>query len=287
MLRYATTTLQVHDYQHTEPLLAGLVALVGADAATLTHLNLRTQHEVALSWPPSRLDQAVLPGYPAVAPTHPLRRPLGEIAESRPRSVEPVRISDVLTTRAWRATAIHRDVLRDTSDQMCLPLSFHGPATKVITLSRTAGAFTDRQKDLLSACAPHLRSAIGRAHPGERHAVQLAPSLARVPLTTAPGIAPNGTGLSTREHQVLEMVVQGLTDAQIGRRLGLSPATVSKHLHRIYRRLGLRNHAEATRYWLAQQSTRCTCSRTGDSPVTPRTALGPSRISHGSAMLAT
>lgn len=257
VLHYATTTLQVDDYQHTEPLLAGLVALVGADAATLTHLNLRTQHEVALSWPPTRLDHSVLPAYPAVAPTHPLRRPIGEIAASRPGSVEPVRISDVLTARAWRSTAIHRVVLRETSDQMCLPLSFHGPATKAITLSRSAGAFTDRQKDLLAACAPHLRSAIGRAQPGERHAVQLAPNLAEVPLTTAPGVVPEpaGAGLSTREHQVLEMVARGLTDAQVGRRLGLSPATVSKHLHRIYRRLGLRNRAEATRYWLAHQNT--------------------------------
>jgi len=43
-----------------------------------------------------------------------------------------------------------------------------------------------------------------------------------------------------------------VTDAQVARRLGLRPATVSKHLHRVYARFGLRNRADATRYLSAQ-----------------------------------
>jgi DNA-binding NarL/FixJ family response regulator len=73
-----------------------------------------------------------------------------------------------------------------------------------------------------------------------------------VPAATAPGLRPPAarrTQLSTREHQVLELVARGLTDAQIAQRLALRPATVSKHLHRMYRRLGVANRAEAALRW--------------------------------------
>ncbi|MGI5292915.1 helix-turn-helix domain-containing protein [Nonomuraea polychroma] len=80
--------------------------------------------------------------------------------------------------------------------------------------------------------------------------MQLAPHPARIPLAVAGGrAAPGHLDVSRREREVLHLVADGLTDAQIARRLGLRPATVSKHLHRIYTRLGLRNRAEAARLW--------------------------------------
>ena len=39
----------------------------------------------------------------------------------------------------------------------------------------------------------------------------------------------------------------GLTDAQIGDRLGISPATVAKHLEAIYDRLEVHNRTAAAR----------------------------------------
>jgi DNA-binding NarL/FixJ family response regulator len=76
-----------------------------------------------------------------------------------------------------------------------------------------------------------------------------------VPLSTAPGVAtkaaprPATNRLSAREHEVLEHVARGLTDAQIAHRLALRPATVSKHLHRVYQRLGVANRAQAALLW--------------------------------------
>lgn len=54
--------------------------------------------------------------------------------------------------------------------------------------------------------------------------------------------------LSGRELDVLRLVSQGLTKAQVGEALGLSEHTVKTHLFRVARRLGTHNttHAVAT-----------------------------------------
>ena len=46
-------------------------------------------------------------------------------------------------------------------------------------------------------------------------------------------------GLTRREVEVLRLIATGATSADAGRRLGISPATVAKHLDHIYRRLGV------------------------------------------------
>ena len=51
--------------------------------------------------------------------------------------------------------------------------------------------------------------------------------------------------LSVREVQVLVGVSRGLTNADIGRRLYLSAATVKSHVARLFRKLGATDRAEA------------------------------------------
>jgi DNA-binding CsgD family transcriptional regulator len=243
VLDYARSTLLVTDDAQLPTLLAGLARLVGSDAATLTHLHLRTQDEVALPWPPDRLDPAVLPAYAELGHTHPLRAPLLTMAANRTTRPTPLRLSDVVSTRRWRETRLHREVMPATSDQLCLPLSFRGWTTRAVTLSRSDGSFTDRERELLAACAEHLRVAVGRTRPGGQRWMRFVPATG-----TAPAFAPpRAPVLSVREREVLALVAEGSTDAQIARRLGLRPATVSKHLHRIYTRHNVRNRAEAVR----------------------------------------
>jgi DNA-binding CsgD family transcriptional regulator len=55
-------------------------------------------------------------------------------------------------------------------------------------------------------------------------------------------------GLSAREVEVLRLVAQGLTDAEVAERLFLSPRTVGQHLRSIYNKLGVSSRAAATRY---------------------------------------
>ena len=51
--------------------------------------------------------------------------------------------------------------------------------------------------------------------------------------------------LSGREREVVALISQGATNAEIASRLYLSPHTVKEHTSSIYRKLGVRNRAEA------------------------------------------
>lgn len=53
--------------------------------------------------------------------------------------------------------------------------------------------------------------------------------------------------LSEREEEVLALIADGSTNKEIAARLHLSPHTIKEHTSAIYRKLGVRNRAEATR----------------------------------------
>ena len=55
------------------------------------------------------------------------------------------------------------------------------------------------------------------------------------------------TPLSPREREVLELIGAGATNREIAERLFLSPHTIKDHTTALYRKLGVRNRAEATR----------------------------------------
>ena len=54
-----------------------------------------------------------------------------------------------------------------------------------------------------------------------------------------------GPELTPRELKVLNLVVEGKTNNQIGMALGISPKTVEKHLHVIFQKLGVVSRVEA------------------------------------------
>jgi two-component system response regulator DesR len=53
--------------------------------------------------------------------------------------------------------------------------------------------------------------------------------------------------LSDREREVLDLIGRGATNREIASRLYLSPHTVKDHTSSLYRKLGVRNRAEAAR----------------------------------------
>jgi two-component system response regulator DesR len=57
--------------------------------------------------------------------------------------------------------------------------------------------------------------------------------------------SPSGTPLTDRERDVLELVAHGATNREIAADLFLSPHTVKEHTSALYRKLGVRNRAEA------------------------------------------
>jgi DNA-binding CsgD family transcriptional regulator len=89
----------------------------------------------------------------------------------------------------------------------------------------------------------------GRAMPLEE-----AIALALEPLPEPPAQAqPQPTegypnDLSKREVEVLRLVAQGLTDAQVAEQLFLSVRTVENHMRSIYSKLGVSSRAAATRF---------------------------------------
>jgi DNA-binding CsgD family transcriptional regulator len=51
---------------------------------------------------------------------------------------------------------------------------------------------------------------------------------------------PSFTG---REREIVDRLMQGMSNRQIAQSLGIAEATVKKHLHHVYRKLGVRSRA--------------------------------------------
>ncbi|HEX7309722.1 MAG TPA: response regulator transcription factor, partial [Gaiellaceae bacterium] len=60
--------------------------------------------------------------------------------------------------------------------------------------------------------------------------------------------AAKGAGLTDRETSILKALARGLSNDAIGKELWVAEQTVKFHLTNIYRKLGVSNRTEATRY---------------------------------------
>ncbi|WP_327156347.1 response regulator [Streptomyces tubercidicus] len=61
-------------------------------------------------------------------------------------------------------------------------------------------------------------------------------------------LAPLPERLTAREAEVLALIAQGLSNAEISERLFLGRATVKTHINRIFAKTGVRDRAQAVRY---------------------------------------
>ena len=71
----------------------------------------------------------------------------------------------------------------------------------------------------------------------------LRPRLAR--LRSAWEAKPRSDRLTAREHEVLDLVAEGLTNREVAMRLSISPATVRTHLEHVYEKLTVRTRTAA------------------------------------------
>jgi two-component system response regulator DesR len=112
------------------------------------------------------------------------------------------------------------------------------PATRVLLVSG-AGR--------ISATAARAAGAAGFVTK-DRSAAQIVEAIHRVGTGGDVFDTPVGSAaqlLTTRERQVLELVANGLTNAEIAAKLELSPNTVKEHASSMFRKLGARNRADA------------------------------------------
>jgi DNA-binding NarL/FixJ family response regulator len=66
------------------------------------------------------------------------------------------------------------------------------------------------------------------------------------PPLAAPSLpAPAARGLTPREVEILHLVSRGLTDAEIGRMINISPRTVQRHITNILNKLNCKNRSHA------------------------------------------
>ncbi len=95
---------------------------------------------------------------------------------------------------------------------------------------------------LKGVMAQDLANAIRAAHVGRS---TLAPEATQVLINSAnEGPAP-GHDLTPREHQVLDLLAEGLSNPEIARELNVSRSTARAHVSQILSKLGVSNRAEA------------------------------------------
>ncbi len=143
-----------------------------------------------------------------------------------------VKISDFYSTRQWRSTGMYADVYQPQGIrhelQLCLPEP-PGPSrapgrTVRLYFFRNGGPdFSERDRALLTLIRPHLHEAYLDA---ERRRASVSP-------------------LTSRQTDLLRLVADGHTNAQIARRLGVSEGTVRTHLENIYGRLQVSSRTAA------------------------------------------
>jgi two-component system, NarL family, nitrate/nitrite response regulator NarL len=99
---------------------------------------------------------------------------------------------------------------------------------------------------------PALVGALRRIVQGER---VLSPTLqTRRPATPEPNrdaVRRLLGGLSEREYEILNLLVEGLSNKAIAKRLAIAEGTVKLHLHRVFTKMSARNRADAVRIFLS------------------------------------
>jgi DNA-binding CsgD family transcriptional regulator len=61
-------------------------------------------------------------------------------------------------------------------------------------------------------------------------------------------VSVDGCRGSPREREILELIAEGRTNAQIAERLWVSPGTVRKHLDNVYAKLGVHTRTAAAAF---------------------------------------
>jgi DNA-binding NarL/FixJ family response regulator len=138
-------------------------------------------------------------------------------------------------------------VLKAVPSASVLMLTIATDEARVIEAVR-AGARGYLLKDAeLHDIASAIRAAAeGLSAVSPRVAVALVDSVRRSGPTGASALAqPEPPTLSPREREVLELLTQGCDNAEIGRRLYVSPSTVKHHVSKLMAKMGVHNRVQA------------------------------------------
>lgn len=153
----------------------------------------------------------------------------------------PQSAARVVGARTWQNSPT-ADALRQafgTRHVFGLPLPQRGPHVSGFLVHRSGGDFSRHDERYAARVQPLLKAAT--AHRSLLMALRESSGSARRRQANHALAAP----LTPRETNVLHLLATGLTAEGIGRRLGISPRTVHKHLNALYRKLGAADRLSA------------------------------------------
>jgi len=132
-----------------------------------------------------------------------------------------VRSQDVISNRELRNGRLYGELLHPFGIEYEMKIAFRSPPwmSRAFMFTREDRQFTDRELELAWLVAPHLEGMYRRL----RAAAVLTP----------------------REHEVIGLVGQGLTNREIAKTLGISPGTVRAHLEHAFRKLDVGTRSAA------------------------------------------
>jgi pimeloyl-ACP methyl ester carboxylesterase/DNA-binding CsgD family transcriptional regulator len=112
------------------------------------------------------------------------------------------------------------------------------------------------QAQLMAADIPHARLQVlpGRSHLPYGGDTTLLVRTMRTFLGLPVGRRVGLPSLTRRQEEVAALVTEGLTNREIGERLGIDERSAEGHLERIRLRLGLRSRAQVAAWWVAQDA---------------------------------
>lgn len=148
------------------------------------------------------------------------------------------------------ALARHEDALARLERALELFVRLGMPFEAGEVRLRMARLFAEAGSELAASEAEHALDTFARLG-AARHADEAAALLRSMGVRGRP--APRRhEELTRRESEVLQLLGEGLSNAEIAQRLVISQKTVGHHVGRIFRKLGLRNRAEAAAYVLRE-----------------------------------
>jgi len=140
--------------------------------------------------------------------------------------VTPIHLAERWNLRAYANTPLGSAFLATgLTDEVLVPMTPLGGTDRRLLLFRESGGseFSEREKAMLALARPHLAELHARR---DRE------------LRGEPNLTP-------RQWEVLRRVATGASNTQIAKSLGLSEATVRKHLENVFLRLDVQSRTEA------------------------------------------
>lgn len=141
------------------------------------------------------------------------------------------KVSDFYSARQWHGSGMYCDYFGKEIEHeliMCLPAGprqagLPGQSLRLVFFRGPGPDFSERDRALIALLRPHLHEAYLTAERRRQGTPELTP----------------------RQRELLRLVAEGHTNAQIGRSLGLSEGTVRKHLENIFARLDVSSRTAA------------------------------------------